>query len=84
MLVTRTADGGPAASAGVNPGDLIIGVDGKRVGGLADFLTKVWARGHAGVAIPLDILPHGAEDLNVRRIDVRSGDRYDWLKLIAP
>ena len=81
VVVTRTAAGGPAAMAGIKPGDVIMGVGGKRVKGTADFYRKIWARGDAGEEIPIDLVSATAETLEIQAITVRSRDRYDWLKL---
>jgi len=77
LFVLRVSKGGPAASAGIAPGDMVIGVGGAPVTGLADFYRKVWALGEAGVAVPLDVL-HGVA---IRPVTVKSIDRYQWLKL---
>ena len=77
LFVTRLAPGGPAAAAGVAKGDLVVGVGGKPVEGLADFYRKIWALGPAGVSVPLDVLRGTA----VTTIQVKSGDRYRYLKL---
>ena len=81
VFVRRVAEGGPADNAGIKPGDVIIGVGGKRVKGMADFYRKIWARGSAGAEIPLDMLPIGAASLDIRTVTVKSRDRLDWLKL---
>ena len=75
--VLRVATGGPAARAGIEPGDVIVGVAGAPVAGLADFYRRVWALGQAGVEVPLTVgRPSGR-----REIAVRSIDRYGWLRL---
>lgn len=81
VIVARVAAGGPAEDAGIKPGDIILGVDGKLVKGMADFYRKIWARGSAGVDIPVDVLPVGAASLDIKIITVKSRDRLDWLKL---
>jgi S1-C subfamily serine protease len=81
VLVRRVSPGGPAEKVGLKAGDVIVGVGGKRVDGLADFLRKVWAQGDPGAAIPLDVLHLDAVDLAIKRYDVPSISRYDWLKL---
>jgi S1-C subfamily serine protease len=68
---------GPAEKAGLRRGDVIVGVDGAQPTSLADFYRKVWARGGAGVVVPLDVL----QDREVRRFDVNSINRLDHLKL---
>ena len=77
LFVTRVASKGPAQAAGVQEGDMVIGVSGKAIDGLADFYRKVWALGGSGVAVPLDVL----RGTTVTSISVKSGDRYRWLKL---
>ncbi|MFQ5765389.1 MAG: S1C family serine protease [Rhodospirillales bacterium] len=81
VFVTRLAAGGPAKDAGIKPGDIIMGVGGRRVTGMADFFRKVWARGDAGTEVPIDVLPMGAGSLDIRTITVLSKDRHDWLKM---
>ena len=75
--MTRVAPGGPAAAAGLEVEDIVLGVADKPVASQADFYRKVWALGQAGVEVPLTVL-RGAE---TARIPVASGDRYDYLKL---
>jgi len=81
VFVLRVAAGGPADDAGIKSGDIIMGVGGKRVTGMADFYRKIWARGRAGDDIPVDVLPIGAASLDIKTITVKSRDRLDWLKL---
>lgn len=77
VFVTRVTPDGPAAGAGIEPDDMILGVSGTPVEGLADLYRKMWALGNAGVEVPLNLLqgmsPHTAK--------VRSGDRYRFLRL---
>jgi S1-C subfamily serine protease len=77
LFVTRVSPDGPAEKAGIKAGDIIIGVGGVPVGDMATFFRKVWSLGPAGTDVPLDII-QGSE---VRRILVRSSDRYAWLRL---
>jgi S1-C subfamily serine protease len=76
LLVGRVAPGGPAAKAGVQKGDVLIGVDGRPATGLADFYRKVWALGAAGTLIPLDVLQNNEK----RRFELKSIDRMDQLR----
>ena len=55
----------------------IVGVAGEKATSLADFYRKVWARGHAGAVVPVDIEQNNA----VRRVDITSMNRLDHLKL---
>ena len=62
--------------AGVQPGDLVLGVGSMHTGSLADFLRKVWRLGDPGVEVPLMLARQG----DVLRLSVRSADRNDFLK----
>lgn len=77
LVVTRVVPDGPAADAGINRGDLVLGVAGEPVDRLADFYRRVWDQGDAGVDVPLAILRRGQLGETV----VHSGDRYEWLQL---
>jgi len=77
LLVRRVATEGPAARAGVETGDVIVGVAGEAVTSMADFYRKVWSQGTAGDPVPLTLL----KGRDVEQITVTSGDRYDWLRL---
>jgi serine protease Do len=77
LFVSRVTPGGPAEQAGLKRGDVIVGVAGEQPKSLAEFYRKVWAQGSAGVTVPLDVL----QDSQVRRIDVKSMNRLDHLKL---
>lgn len=79
VFITRLSAGGPGDKAGLQAGDYIIGVNGKRVNSMEDYLRKVRASGRAGDDIALDILPRGSSDLTIRRVIVSSMDRHDWL-----
>lgn len=79
LFVGRVSPDGPAEKAGLRKGDLILSVAGERADGMADFYRRVWAMGGPGIDVPLDIL-RGREQ---RRVVVRSGDRYAWLKMNA-
>jgi S1-C subfamily serine protease len=77
LFVGRVTPGGPADKAGIKRGDMIVGVKGEPPKNLADFYRKVWAQGEAGVTVPLDVL----QDNEVRRVDIKSMNRLDHLKL---
>jgi S1-C subfamily serine protease len=77
MFVARVTSGGPAAQAGIGPGDIIVAVGGQPPRDLADLYRKVWAIGPAGTDIPLLVL-QGTE---LKRIAVPSADRHKHLKL---
>ena len=77
VFVTRVSPEGPAANAGIAPDDVILGIGGVQVHGLMDFYRALWDRGTAGVAVPLDVL----QGMEVRRVAIKSGDRYRYLRL---
>ena len=76
LFVTRVSPDGPADKAGLKSGDILVGVGGEEVSSLAEFYRKVWARGAAGVEVPLRVL-HGGD---IREIKVRSIDRFEYFK----
>jgi serine protease Do len=76
LFVARVSPEGPAERAGVKSGDLVIGVGDEEVGSLADFYRKVWARGEAGVEVPLRVL----QGMQVKDIKVRSIDRLQYFR----
>jgi S1-C subfamily serine protease len=77
IFVLRVRSEGPAAKAGLQPGDIILAVNKKAVKGLADFYRKVWALGGAGVDVPLSVL----QGMQIRDITVHSADRYQYYRL---
>ena len=76
LVVSGVARGGPAESAGVRLGDVVLEVAGERVTGLADMFRKVWRLGPAGVDVALTV----ARDRELSRLQVHSADRSDFLK----
>jgi S1-C subfamily serine protease len=76
-VVTMNVDArGPAASAGLQSGDIIADVRNLEVDNLADFYRKVWASGDAGIDIPVRIV-RGGRDMWLR---IKSADRAGFLK----
>ncbi|RYX97057.1 MAG: trypsin-like serine protease [Comamonadaceae bacterium] len=55
VIITGVLQNGPAAKAGILPGDVITAVDGKSVAGVTELLTAV-AGLKPGVAAPLSVL----------------------------
>ncbi len=77
LTVNRVAEGGPAAVAGLEPGDVIEAIGGEAIASQVDFYRKLWARGDAGVKVPLTVVR------GERRVEltVESADREVWLRL---
>lgn len=80
IVVTRVADDSPAKTAGLKPGDSIVGVDGHKVESLADLYRRSWALGPAGVEVPLDVLKAASDEPKIERIKIRSIDRSKWIR----
>ena len=76
LFVTRVSPGGPADKAGLKSGDILIGVGSDEVSSLADFYRKVWARGAAGVDVPLRVL----QGVQLKELTVRSIDRVEYFR----
>jgi S1-C subfamily serine protease len=76
LVVSRVSPGGPADEAGVQVGDIILGVAGESVRTQGDFYRKVWNGRSAGADVPLRLL-QGAD---VKELSVRSIDRVQYFK----
>ena len=69
-IVANLVPGGPAATASVQPGDVVVGVNGAPVAN-GNELTREVAKAHAGDDIRLDVFRGG----KARTVTVRSGLR---------
>jgi serine protease Do len=69
-LVAELTPGGPSERAGLQPGDVVLKIDGADVTSASD-LTRRVASAHAGENVQLEIRRDG----RVREVDVRSGVR---------
>jgi serine protease Do len=76
LFVSRVSPDGPAAKAGLQPGDILMGVGSEEVTSLADFYRKLWARGAAGIEVPLKIL----QGTQLKEVNVRSIDRVEYFR----
>jgi len=75
VRVIRLTAGSPAEEAGLEPGDLIVAIDGAPVSDLASFYKTLWRDPRAERDVTLDVR-RGAE---LRRLMVRSVDRMKTL-----
>ena len=70
LLIVRVSPEGPAATAGLKAGDIIVGIAGEGLKGQADFYTRLWKSGDAGVEVLLDVLRgNRVDNLKVKSID---------------
>lgn len=76
LVVAGLANRGPAMRAGVELGDLVIGIAGEPVTGLSTMFRKIWSLGSASVAVPLTLQRDG----RTLSVTVDSGERADYLK----
>ena len=76
LAVTRVLPDSPAEHAGLQRGDVILGVGGHAIGSQSEFYQKLWASGGAGA----DITLHIVRDKKVRHIIAHSADRLDYLR----
>lgn len=76
VIVTRVSPESPADTAGLQAGDVIVGIRGQEIKGQADFYTKIWESGEAGVEIPVDVL----KGSRIRNFSVKSMERDRYLR----
>ncbi len=77
VVLGGVTDGGPAAQAGLRPGDRVVAVGDAPVGNLESLYRSVWQLGDPGVVVPLKVA-RGDRQIDV---EVRSIDRRQWLRL---
>ena len=71
IIVIGLWENGPADSAGLQPGDLIVGIAKQPVQGLPELFRAMWSLGTAGTEVPLNVLRAG----QLLDIMIQSGDR---------
>ena len=76
VVIWDVSAGGPAARAELRRGDVVLAVGGERVATLAEFYTRLWALGPAGVVAPLRLR---RED-DVFDVEIRTADRASRLR----
>jgi S1-C subfamily serine protease len=76
LIVTRVSPEGPAEDAGLKAGDIIVGIHGQEIKGQADFYTKLWKTGEAGVDVIVDVLKGN----RIQNYTVKSVDREKYLR----
>ncbi|MFL2655514.1 MAG: S1C family serine protease [Alphaproteobacteria bacterium] len=76
LVVAGLSKRGPAMRAGVDLGDVIIGIAGEPVKSLPTMFRKIWALGSAGVTVPLTL----ERDGQTMSISIDSSARQEYLK----
>jgi len=76
VQVVRVNKEGPAYAAGLEPGDLVLAVDGEKVATLEAFYKKLWARDKPDSEIKLTVL-QGAD---VKVLTLKAVDRLSTMK----
>ncbi len=76
LVVAGLAEDGPAESADIQVGDIVLAVAGEPVSELAAMLRKTWSLGSAGVEVPLTLLRNG----EITDVSVSSSDRMLYMK----
>ena len=76
IVVVDLWDDGPADQAGLQPGDLIVGIDKHPVSTLPELFRSMWALGESGDSVPLSVLRAG----QLTDVIISSGNRADFYR----
>jgi S1-C subfamily serine protease len=76
LKVVRVSSDGPAEQAGIEAGDIVLSLGGKKIENQADFYRRLWSSGAPGVEVTLKVLK-GSEVMDVK---VRSIDRAENIR----
>jgi S1-C subfamily serine protease len=76
VIVSRVSPESPADAAAIRLGDVIVAIGGQIIKGQAEFYTRLWSRGPAGVEVPLDVLREG----RIQKVTVTSADRDTYYR----
>ena len=71
VQILRVTKGSPAEAGGIEPGDVVLAVDGTRVASLEEFYKRIWARGKPDDEMSLTVL-QGAD---LRTLRIKGVDR---------
>jgi S1-C subfamily serine protease len=77
LYISRVAEDGPAYRAGIAPGSILLGLEGKPIKGQEDFYRRVWAAAAPGDSVTVILRDHAGE---AHEVEIVAADRYDWLK----
>lgn len=76
VVVAGLWDGGPADKAGLEPGDLLLEIDGKPISDMSSMYKMIWSSGEAGIHIPLTVY----RGKRILEIEIKSANRCDFYK----
>jgi serine protease Do len=76
LKVIRVSSDSPAEQAGIEAGDIVLSIGGKKIESHADFYRRLWSSGAPGVEVTLKVLK-GSEVVDVK---VRSIDRAENIR----
>ncbi len=72
LVVAGLYQDAPAAKSDIRTGDLVVGIAGNPIAGLANLFRTVWSYGDAGIEIPLTLERDGAIlDVRIKTVDRR-------------
>mgnify|MGYP001040829596 CR=1 FL=1 len=77
VVLGRVTDGGPAAAAGLRPGDRVVAVGDAEIGNLETLYRSVWKLGGPGVVVPMRV----ARGNRLLDVQIKSIDRLSFLRL---
>ncbi len=77
VVVTRVVKNGPGAASSLSEGDIIVGVDGKRVTSMIEFFRAAWSLGGPGTRVPLNVLRGTGDSMKIERIDIETINRKE-------
>ena len=77
IQIVRVNAEGPAEAAGVQPGDVLLAIDGDKVESLEGFYKKLWSREAPDAEVRLTLQPEGGA---VKTIVLRGVDRTSVMK----
>ncbi|MEY2952820.1 MAG: hypothetical protein RLZZ401_907, partial [Pseudomonadota bacterium] len=76
VQVNSVTQGGPAQSAGIGPGDLILTVDGIKVASLEGFYKRLWAHTDAASPVTLGVM----QGVEMRSVEIKVVERLSTLR----
>lgn len=76
LMVQRVSPKGPADSAGIARGDIVIGVGKTPVRNQIEFYKTLWSQGSAGTEISLKLVKGG----ELKDVKIKSIDRMDFIR----